>query len=107
MVCMAMCLFTWSMKTSNSSKHRIGHPRASQSDMSKQIVENDFSPPDSALGSVLPRLNTCTNLKMKIFQQTFILGIWVRLIGDNTQVKRMSIVVEFNTSSIATLPKVV
>ena len=31
----------------NSSKPRIGEPMASQRDRSRQMVENDFSPPDS------------------------------------------------------------
>jgi hypothetical protein len=44
-------LFTASMKTSNSSRHLIGHPIASHNASNKQIVENDFSPPLSDLGS--------------------------------------------------------
>jgi hypothetical protein len=37
---------TESMKTSNSSKQRIGLPIASQIASNKQMVEKDFSPPD-------------------------------------------------------------
>ncbi len=40
---------TLSMKTSNSSKQRRGEPMASQMARSKQIDENDFSPPDNVL----------------------------------------------------------
>ncbi len=40
---------TESMKTSNSSRHRIGAPMASQRESSKQMVEKDFSPPDSVI----------------------------------------------------------
>lgn len=35
------------LATHNSSRQRIGEPMASQSESNKQIVENDFSPPDS------------------------------------------------------------
>ena len=41
-----------SMKTSNSSRHRIGHPTASQNESSSATVLNDFSPPDSWFGSL-------------------------------------------------------
>ena len=40
---------TLSMNTSNSSKQRSGEPMASQMARSKQIDENDFSPPDNVL----------------------------------------------------------
>ena len=36
----------------NVPRQRIGHPIDSQSANSKQIVENDFSPPLSAFGSL-------------------------------------------------------
>lgn len=45
---------TASMKTSNSSKHRMGEPIASQSESRRQIVENDFSPPESVFGPLFP-----------------------------------------------------
>jgi hypothetical protein len=35
--------------TYNSSRQRIGEPMASQRESNKQIVENDFSPPESVL----------------------------------------------------------
>jgi hypothetical protein len=44
-----MARFTLSMKTSNSSRNRIGDPIASHTDKSMQIDENDFSPPDKVL----------------------------------------------------------
>lgn len=40
---------TLSMNTSNSSRQRIGDPMASQMARSKQMEENDFSPPESVL----------------------------------------------------------
>ena len=39
----------WVGSTYNSSKQRIGEPMASQRESSKQMVENDFSPPESVL----------------------------------------------------------
>lgn len=44
-ICMLCARLTLSMKTSNSSKQRMGDPMASQMLSSKQIVEKDFSPP--------------------------------------------------------------
>jgi len=44
-------LYIFTINTSNSSKPRIGHPIVSHKDKSKQIVENDFSPPDNDFGS--------------------------------------------------------
>lgn len=41
-----------SIKTSNSSRQRRGHPIESQSESRRQIVEKDFSPPLSDLGSL-------------------------------------------------------
>lgn len=41
--------FTLSINTSNSSRHRNGDPMASQIDKSRQMDENDFSPPESVL----------------------------------------------------------
>lgn len=50
-ICVEIRRLPASMKTSNSSKHRIGQLMASQRDNSRQIVEKDFSPPESDLGS--------------------------------------------------------
>ena len=74
-------LLTASMNTSNSSaqykvsrlhnssravhvpKQRIGHPIASQSESSKQMVENDFSPPLNERGSLsLPWVAACSSV---------------------------------------------
>lgn len=41
-----------SMKTSNSSRHRKGHATHSQMESSRQIVANEVSPPERALGSL-------------------------------------------------------
>jgi hypothetical protein len=46
------CRFVASMKTSNSSRHLIGEWTLSHSAINKQIVENEVSPPDKALGSL-------------------------------------------------------
>jgi len=55
--------FIFTIKTSNSSKPRIGQPIVSHNDKSKHIVENDFSPPDKDFGSFsydsLPAAFTC------------------------------------------------
>lgn len=37
--------------THNSSRHRTGAPMASHNDSRRQIVENDFSPPDNVFAS--------------------------------------------------------
>jgi len=48
-MCMLLSRLTLSMKTSNSSRHRMGDPMASHSDSNRHTVEYDFSPPESVL----------------------------------------------------------
>lgn len=48
----AILRLTASMKTSNSSRQRIGHPMASHRESRRQIVEKDFSPPEREVGSL-------------------------------------------------------
>ena len=45
---MAILRLTASMKTSNSSRQRIGQPTDSHNAKSRQMVEKDFSPPERA-----------------------------------------------------------
>jgi hypothetical protein len=49
-IMLSVCFLTVaSMKTSNSSRHRMGQPTVSQNARRRATVEKDFSPPESWL----------------------------------------------------------